>query len=141
MAKYIKPTLDTKFHIDFSWWQRKGQNLRAYLQSHICPSCQPFIQENEHKLFDWVDFETGEVFQVDTLWYLIAGHCYEDPTFLDNRVPLTTAIFRAFIVNNNTPLTPVEIHRKIRKKTPDVILKTIGGREVYQGIKPVESST
>jgi hypothetical protein len=140
MTKYVKPTLETKFHIDFGWWQKKGQNLRAYLQSHACPSCQECIEDSEGKSFDWVDFETGEVFQVDMLWHAIAEHCYEDPAFFDSRVPLTNAIFRAFILNNNTPLTPVEIHKKIRKKTPDIILRTIGTRQIYNGIKPVEAS-
>ena len=141
MAKYIKPTLDTKFHIDFSWWQKKGQNLRAYLQSHACPACQEVAEANKDQKFDWVSFETGEVFQIDMLWHLIAMHCYEDPTFFDNRVPLTSAIFRTFILNNNTPLTPVEIHQKIHKKTPETILRTIGRRQVYKGIKPIASSS
>ncbi len=24
MSKYVKPTLETKFHIDFNWWQKMG---------------------------------------------------------------------------------------------------------------------
>lgn len=139
MARYRKPTLDTKFHIDFSWWQKQGQNLRAYLQSHSCGTCLELAQDSELQEFDWINPETGEVFQIDILWHIIHHHCSQDPVFLDSRIPLTSAIFRTFIVNNNTPLTAVEIHEKLARKSPELILKTIGGRVVYKGIRPVVS--
>ena len=137
MAKYVKPTLDTKFHVDFSWWQEKGQNLRAYLLSHVCPECEAQLAESEDKTFDWIDPQTGEVFQVEMLWHIIQTHCSQDSAFFDSRIPLTSAIFRTFIVSGNTPLTPIEIHEQIGKKDPKLILKTIGGRVIYKGIKPV----
>ena len=137
MPKYVKPTLDTKFHIDFAWWQKQPQMLKIHLQSHACPACQENCQEHEGQVFDWVDPETGEVFQLDLLWHLIYTHCGQQLDFIEEHMPLTTAIFRAFIANNNTPLTPVEIHQKIRQKNPSLILKTIGGHKVYQGIRPV----
>lgn len=136
MPKYIRPTLETKFHIDFSWWQDKNQNLRAFLQSHACEACQESSQENENQTFDWISPQTAEVFQLDLLWHLIYTHCTQDPNFINSHIPLTSAIFRAFIANNNTPLTPVEIHEVVQKQSPDLILKTIGGRQTYKGIKP-----
>ena len=138
MAKYIKPTLETKFHIDFSWWQKEGQNLRAFLLSHACESCQEFVN-GQPQTFDWISPVTGEVFQIDTLWHIIHTHCSQDPTYLDKRIPLTSAIFRAFIITDNTPLTAIEVHQKVMKKTPELILRTIGRRQVYKGIKPVTS--
>jgi len=140
MAKYIRPTLDTKFHVDFSWWQEKGQNLRAYLRSHTCPDCEALVEESEGQTFDWVNPETGEVFQIDMLWHIIQTHCSQDPGYFDNRVPLTSAIFRTFLINGNTPLTPVELHQRIAKKSPELILRTIGGRRIYKGIKAVTTS-
>lgn len=140
MAKYVKPRLDTKFHVDFSWWQEKGENLRAFLQGHVCQGCQDMAQQTQDELFDWVDPETGQVSRVDSLWHIIHTQCQDDPEFFDSRVPLTSAIFRAFIANNNTPLTAEEIHLRIPKKSPDLILNTIGKRIVYKGIKPVDTS-
>jgi hypothetical protein len=133
MAKYIKPTLDTKFHIDFSWWQKQPQQLKSHLQSHACSACQ----EQQNQIFDWIDPETGEVFQLDMLWHNIQAHCSQQPDFIDEHLPLTTAIFRAFIAANNASLTPVEIYDKIKQKNPSVILGTIGGHKVYNGIRPV----
>jgi hypothetical protein len=138
MAKYVKPTLETKFHIDFSWWQKKGQNLRSHLQSHACPEAKELYANHEQdQTFDWINPDTGEVFQIDLLWYLVHEHCSQRPDFIDAFTPLTAAIFRTFIANNNTPLTPVEIHERLQKKTPELILRTIGRRQVYKGIRPV----
>ncbi len=137
MAKYIRPTLETKFHIDFGWWQNSNQNLRGYLQGHICPDSEDAADASEGQTFDWINPLTGEVFQVDMLWHALYKNCRSDPDFFDARIPLTSAIFRAFIVSNNAPLTPVEIYQIIQKKSPDMILRTIGSRQIYQGIKPI----
>lgn len=114
--------------------------MRAYLQSHACPACQEEVaqQQNEdNQIFDWISPDTGEVFQIDILWHIIHTHCSQDPNFIDTRIPLTSAIFRIFILNNNTPLTPVELYERLQKKSPELILKTIGRRQIYKGIKPV----
>jgi hypothetical protein len=137
MGKFIRPTLETKFHIDFSWWQQEGNNLRNFLEGHLCADYAALAAENRGKTFDWVDSETGEVFQIDMLWYIIYHHCQDHPEFFDSRTPLTTAIFRAFIARNNRPLTAVEIHHLIQRKSPDMILRTIGGRRTYKGIKAI----
>lgn len=139
MGKYIRPTLETKFHVDFFWWQQGGQNLRNFLEGHLCSDFQAIAAEHQGEIFDWINPETGEVFQIDLLWHIIYKHCQDDPDFFDPRTPLTTAIFRAFIAKNNRPLTPIEIQRIIQRKSPDMILRTIGGRRTYKGIKPVGS--
>lgn len=141
MAKYLKPTVDTKFHIDFAWWQQKSQNLRAFLRGHTCEAAQELVDEAEGQTFDWVSPDTGEVFQIDWLWYVIREQCKDDPEFLGSRIPLTSAIFRAFMVTDNAPLSPVEIRKMIgTTKSAEMILKTIGSRITYKGIKPVEVS-
>jgi hypothetical protein len=140
MARYVKPTLDTKFHIDFSWWKQSNQNLRSYLRTHLCGSAKETAEQQERETFDWISSETGEVFPIDILWHVIREHCLDDPEFFDSRVPLTTAVFRTFIANDNTPLTPSEIADRIQKKSGDTILRTIGRLKVYKGIKPVDNS-
>lgn len=139
MAKYIKPTLETKFHIDFAWWRKQSQNLGAYLQGHLCPEVKNLHSSN-NQTFDWINPETGEVFQIDMLWHTIQTQCSQQPNFIDDSLPLTRSIFRLFIANDNTPLTPLEIYEMLHKKTPDLILRTIGGHQVYDGIRPVNMS-
>src|SRR5262245_31396157 len=108
MAKYVKPTLDTKFHIDFAWWQKPSQNLGAYLQSHLCREARAAQGHHaQNQTLDWVNPETGEVFQIDRLWHTIQTHCSQQADFVDDNLPLTRAIFRLFIANDNMPLTPL----------------------------------
>ena len=52
-------------------------------------------------------------------------------------MPLTAAVFRAFVANDNAPLTPIELHQILGRKSANLILGTISGGQVYQGIKPV----
>ena len=138
MPKYVKPTLETKFHIDFNWWTDSQTNFHSVLLDSLCEECRGVIDsEAELQLMDWVDPETAQVFTIDQLWHFLRTHCSQDPEFVSDQLPLTTAIFRLFIANNNTPLTPVEIHQHIRKRGADLILRTVAGRRIYRGIRPV----
>ncbi|MDY7040026.1 MAG: hypothetical protein SVX38_04105 [Chloroflexota bacterium] len=139
MAKWIKPDIKTKFHIDFDWWEKEDRSLRVFLHSQLCPECRAvYTTHKDTELIDWVDSETAEVRQVDGLWHALRTHCSSLPGYIDERTPLTTAIFRVFLANDNAPLSPVELHELIGKRNPEVILRTIAGKQVYRGIKPVE---
>jgi len=138
MVGWIKPDLETKFHIDFDWWERSGRDLRVYLQSHLCPECKAIYTDYRgSEKVDWIDPDTAEVTQVDALWQSLRTHCSQRPEFITKNTPLTDAVFRVFLANGNTPLSPVELHEILGRHTPEVILRTLGGRRIYNGIKPV----
>jgi hypothetical protein len=138
MGRFVRPTLSTKFHIDFRWWLTQQRSLGAYLQDHVCAECPPeYIENARGRKIDWISLETGEVFQIDGLWDLIRTHCSQHPGFVSEQSSLVSASFRLFISNDNRPLTPVEIHHHVRKKSPETILRTVGGRQIYMGIRPV----
>jgi hypothetical protein len=138
MAKYVKPTLKTKFHIDFSWWQEEGRNLRSRLLEHACPECRELLEADPTiKTMDWVDPETGRVFTIDQAWHLVRERCADDPNYLDEQLALVASVFRLFIITNNSPLTPVEMHQRLSRKSAGLILRTIGGHRTYMGIRPV----
>jgi hypothetical protein len=138
MVRWIKPNLETKFHIDFDWWERKGRDLRVYLQSHLCSDCK-VIYSNHHgsEEVDWIDPDTAEVTRVDALWQSLRTHCSQRPDFIDENTPLTDAVFRVFLANGNTPLSATELHEMLGRHTSETILRTLGGRKVYKGIRPV----
>ena len=139
MTRYVKPTLDTKFHIDFDWRQQKGQNLRVYLYSQLCAECQAKYADSPPEEIDWVSLDTGEVKKVDILWDVIRTHCSQQPDYITDHTPLTTAVFRAFLANDNSPLTPSGLHQVLGRKSPSLILRTLGGRRIYMGIRPVSA--
>jgi hypothetical protein len=131
----IKPTLDTKFNIDYSWWDRNAEDLRTYLLSHVLPEQRERISQNEeHRVIDFIDPETGEVTQLDEL-QLAIKMAAQDSNFVNPQTSLVDSIFRVFLANNNMPLSPRELAERIGKD-PVTILKTIGGIRIYKGIKP-----
>jgi hypothetical protein len=137
MVRWIKPNLETKFHIDFDWWEREGRDLRVYLQSHLCPECKAIY--NNHRgseEVDWIDPDTAEVTRVDALWQSLRTHCSPRPDFITESTPLTDAVFRVFLANGNAPLSVIELHEVLGKYTPEVILRTLGGQRIYKGIRP-----
>jgi hypothetical protein len=138
MARWMRPTVDTKFRIDFDWWEEKERNFRLHLLSHLCSDCQSRYRDHrEAELIDWVDADTAEVIKVDGLWHSLRICCSQRPDYIDELTPLTTAVFRTFLANGNEPLSPVELQDRLRRPA-DTILRTIGGVRVYHGIKPVK---
>ena len=141
MSKWVKPTVDTEFHIDFDWWEERGRNFRVHLLSHLCSECQDRYKDyREAELVDWIDDETAEVAQVDGLWHSLRVCCSSNPDYISEHTPLTTAIFRTFLANGNEPLSPAELQELLHKPV-EVILRTVGGFRVYGGIKPVVSGS
>jgi hypothetical protein len=134
----MRPTVDTKFHIDFDWWEEKERNFRLHLLSHLCSDCQSrYTDHREAELVDWVDADTAEVTRVDGLWHSLRICCSQRPDYVDELTPLTTAVFRTFLANGNEPLSPAELQDRLHRPA-DTILRTIGGVRVYHGIKPVK---
>jgi hypothetical protein len=135
----IKPSLNTPFHVDYSWWVRQSRELRVYLLSHLCPEHRTQFESTvETELIDWVDPETAEVQKVDGLQHMLRTHCAQQPGYLEEHTSLVDAIFRVFLANGNAPLTPVELAERIgRKGQGQTILKTISGGRVYKGLRPV----
>jgi hypothetical protein len=140
MVRWAKPTLDTKFWIDFDWWKEKNRDLRVYLQQHLCQACRGvYTSHLGSETVDWVDPDTAEVTPVDGLWHALRTHCSSQPDYITDATPLTNAIFRTFLANGNTPLTPVELGARLNRP-PSVILRVLGRGQVHNGVKSVPVS-
>ncbi len=134
----IKPTLDTTYHIDYTWWERSDEDLRVYLLSHLSPEQRERISQSaEDHVIDYVDPETGEVTQLDELKLAlqIAAH---EPDFINPQAAVVDCIFRVFLANGNSPQSSRELGEAIGR-SPTTILKTLSGVRVYKGIRPVEA--
>jgi hypothetical protein len=131
----IKPTLDTKYHIDYSWWDRSPGDLRVYLLSHLLPEQRERLsQAMEHRVVDYIDPETGEVTQLDELGLAIQLAA-KDPNFINPHTSLVDSIFRVFLANGNMPLSPRELADRTGRPA-SLILKTLSGGQIYKGIRP-----
>jgi hypothetical protein len=133
----LRPTLNTRFHIDYEWWNKGDRDLRVYLRSHLCAEHREQLAEAdwEGDLIDWLDPLTAEVRRVDALVLLMQAHCARQPGFINEHSSIVDAAFRVFLTNDNQPLNPRELAERIDRDA-ETILRTIGGKQVYQGIRP-----
>ncbi len=135
----IKPSIDTKFYIDYEWWEHSRDDLQIYLLTHLSQDQQKALQHRDlREVFDYVHSETGEVFQLDTLGLAIRESSKSDD-FMSGHIGLIDSVFRALLVNGNQPLNALELG-EITGRVPATILKTIGGIRIYRGIRPHQPS-
>jgi hypothetical protein len=133
----VKPSVDTPFHIDFSWWKQNDQEWRVHLRRLLCLEHQTAFSDIQFdELVDWVDPDTAEVLQVDGLQHVLLTHCSHQQEFLNEHTALTEAIFRLFMANGNVPMTVREIAARL-ERPPTTILRTLSGTRVYNGLLPI----
>ena len=131
----VKPTLDTKFSIDYSWWDRSTEDLRMYLLSHLLPEQRDRLASSEAgSVIDYIDPETGEVSRLDEL-NLAIKIASEDPQFINPQTSLVDSVFRVFLANGNQPLSPTELAERTGRSA-STILKTFSSTRIYKGIRP-----
>ncbi len=132
----VKPTLNTRYHIDFDWWSKNDRDWRVYLRTYLCPEHQEaFADLDVDEQVDFVDMQTGEVQRVDGLQHVLISHCAKQETFITQQTTLVDSVFRLFLANGNVPLTPVQLAEQLGRQ-PMVILKTLSGMRVYKGLRP-----
>jgi hypothetical protein len=134
-SRRVKPTLDTKFHIDYDWWERSDQDLQVNMIAQLLPEQRDYFAEHDAgEETDWVDPETAEVRRVDAL-RMALQQASRETDYYTPPTSLVNAVFRVFLTNNNVPLTPVELSQEI-SRPPMTILRTLSGQQVYKGIRP-----
>jgi hypothetical protein len=133
----VKPTIKTRYHIDFDWWSQNDRDWRVYLRSFLCPEHQQaFANVDLFEQVDWVDPETAEVQQVDGLQNVLITHCARQYSFIAQQSTLVDSVFRTFLANGNTPLTPEDLAEQLHRDA-QLILRTISGARVYKGLRPL----
>ncbi|GAB4475088.1 MAG: hypothetical protein Kow0088_11630 [Anaerolineales bacterium] len=132
-----KPTLNTRFHIDYEWWRQNDRDWHVYLYNILCPEHQQLFGEGlVDQMIDWVDPQTAEVQPVNGLQHVLIEHCAKQPEFLAAGIPLVDLIFRVFLASGNTPLSPIELSERLGKPA-QTILSVLSGSRVYRGLRPV----
>jgi len=133
----VKPTVQTRFHIDFEWWSQNDNDWRVFLRNLLCAEHrQAYANFQEEDYVDWVDVETAEVQRVDGLQHVLITHCAKEPGFITEHTTMVDAIFRWFLANGNDPLTPNELGEKLNRRA-SLILAVLTGAQVYRGLRPI----
>jgi hypothetical protein len=132
-----RPSLDTKFHIDYDWWKNSGKDIRVAVRGQLCPDCQArFPDHRNTESVDWVDPETAEVVRADALMQTLRSDCARKSGFIGRNNTIVANVFRIFLLNANQPLTPTELHAQMPWVGADAILRTLAGGTVYLGLRP-----
>ena len=130
-----RATADTRFYIDYEWWDKSDLDLKTYLTTRLDVD-QEISLESESDEVDLVDAETGEVTRVDGFQYVVQAYFSQLPDDFVTRTSLVDAVFIVLLANANKPMTATEIAQKV-KRSPDTIVKTMGGPKIYQGVRPI----
>ncbi len=126
-----------RYHIDYSWWEKTGSDLRLFLRSHLCPMHQQLFAEFEGEdQVDWIDQQTAEVRRVDGLEHTLHAHCSRETGYITPNTSLVNAVFRVFLANANQPLTAAELAARIGRSV-DTVQGALSGRTIYKGIVPL----
>ncbi len=135
-SSLVKPTMDTRFHIDLEWWDQSGKEFKVVIQQMCDEYGSGDITESDRdREIDWIDPDTGQVERVDAMMYTFLTQCSRNPEFITERTTLIEACFRALLASGNHPMTPPELATRTGRPA-DMILKTLSGRTVYKGIRP-----
>ena len=134
--KLLRPTADTKYHIDFSWWERADRDLEVYLRSHLCDEHQEsFADIDAGTEVDSVDPETAEVVRVPGIQHILISHCSQQEDYITPQTSLVNAIFKVFLASGNTPMSSNQLADRLGRPA-NMILRTLSGPRVYKGIRP-----
>jgi hypothetical protein len=135
LASLKRTTPETKFVIDFEWWEQSNLDLRTYLLSRFSMDDETVL-EAEFDQVDLVDPRTGEVHQVDGFQYLIRAYFNRLPEDFITHASLVDATFCVLLANANQPMSAREIANRIHRPA-EVVVRTLGGAKIYQGIRPI----
>jgi hypothetical protein len=130
-----RPTADTKYNVDFDWWKESEMDLKTYLYQRL-PIGDLSSLESDLDEVDLVDPETGEVRRVDGFEYSLQTFFSQLPDDFISRTSVVDAVFCVLLANGNRPLTIRELAKEV-DRAPDVLLKTLAGSQIYQGIRPI----
>lgn len=130
-----RPTAETRFFIDYDWWERSNLDLKTYLYSRldIGGDLQP---GGEDEKVDLIDAATGEVRQVDRFQYVLQTYFSQLPEDFAAHTSLVDAVFYVLLANGNQPITAQAIADRLHRPV-ETVLRTLAGPHVYQGIRPI----
>jgi len=117
-------TPDTRFYVDYSWWDESNLDLKTYLFTRL-------------DIGEDVELDTSvEEVDLDGFQYMIQSYFNQLPDDFMARASLVDAAFCVLLANGNQPMTGRELAKRLQRPI-DVVIRTLGGPRIYQGIRPV----
>jgi hypothetical protein len=128
-------TPETKFVIDYGWWDESKMDLKTYLYTRLSLG-EEFSNELNVDHVDLIDNRTGEVRQVDAFQYLVQAFYGRQTGDFVSQGTLVDAVFSVLMANGNQPMSILEISDRVHRPI-DLLIRTFGGSTIYHGIRPL----
>ena len=145
MSSYPRPTIksahlrrvtpETRFYIDYSWWDEGHLDLRTYLLARLSLGNEGGSELPAERV-DLVDAKTGEVRQVDAFQYLVQNYFSRHGNDMAMQGSIVDAVFSVLLANGNQPMSIREIAERVQRPS-ELLVKTFGGAQIYHGIRPL----
>ena len=135
MSSLKRATPATRFYVDYDWWEKSNLDLKTYLLTRLSIGDSVNFDSTVDEV-DLVDMETGEVRRVDGFQYALQNYFSQLPEDFTEHTSLVDAVFCVLLANANQPMTAISISEKVHR-SPEVVLRTISGPQIYQGIRAV----
>jgi hypothetical protein len=133
----LRPTLETKFHIDYDLWQQADREVEVFLRDYLCPEHQQALDAGDEELtFDFVDPETAEVRRIGGIQQVLMSHCARQPGYVRSDNTLVDSVFRILLASGNSPVSSNELSQRLGRPA-QTILRTLSAPRVYKGIRPI----
>jgi hypothetical protein len=120
--------------VDYGWWEKANLDIKTYLYTRL--PMENINLDPEMDEIDLIDPQTGEVRRVDGFQYVVQTYFRQLPEDFTTRTSLVDAVFCVLLANANQPMTVRDIAEQVHRP-PEVVLKTLSGPRVYQGIRPL----
>lgn len=130
-----RPTAETRFSIDYDWWERSDLDLKTYLTTRLSLGDDVNLDLDVAEV-DLIDSATGEVHRVDGFQYVVQSYFSQQSTDFVTRTSLVDAVFCVLLANANQPMSAQQIANRVDRAV-DTILRTLSGPQVYLGIRPI----
>ena len=145
MSSYPRPTIktahlrrvtpETRFYIDYGWWDEGHLDLRTYLLARLSLGIEGGSELPAERV-DLVDAKTGEVRQVDAFQYLVQNYFSRHGNDMAMQGSIVDAVFSVLLANGNQPMSIREIAERVQRPS-ELLVKTFGGAQIYHGIRPL----
>ncbi len=127
-------TPETKFAIDYSWWDESNLDLKTYLYTRLAFG-EDLTTDLTVEKVDLVDSRTAEVRQVDAFQYLVQSYYGRHADDVGTQGLLVDAVFSVLLANGNEPMAIEDVAERVSKPV-ELLIRTFGGSTVYHGIRP-----
>lgn len=137
LKRLVRPTLDTRFHIDYDWWKSQSRDLDVFIASQLESHDIALDDDEAAREVDWVNPITGEVERISMALYLVRTVVARSPDFITPNTALTEAVFRLLLANGNRPMTAGELLAELgRTGQEQQLLRLLSSPRVYKGLRP-----